>query len=193
MSKILVLTAIILRTTFFTFAGGTSDHLFVAFPTDPKKEKAFEDAAAEYMNLNEDVTIELISIPAWEYERTVLYMLDNGIPLDVIHVNTPLYIRISDRLLELTHNMMKSGYLDPNDGLYSAWFNLLASDGYFDDVSKLFQAPLRTGTTVLAYNKRMFDQAGLDYPTEEWTWNDDFLDAAKRLTRNSRTANTNGG
>lgn len=33
----------------------------------------------------------------------------------------------------------------------------------------------------LIYNKTVFDAAGVDYPTDEWTW-DDFRDAAKQLT-----------
>jgi multiple sugar transport system substrate-binding protein len=35
--------------------------------------------------------------------------------------------------------------------------------------------------TVLYYNMDMFDEAGLDYPSEGWTW-DDFLEAAIALT-----------
>src|SRR5262249_5836271 len=34
---------------------------------------------------------------------------------------------------------------------------------------------------VLYYNKDQFDQAGVDVPTAEWTW-DDFLAAAQKLT-----------
>lgn len=35
---------------------------------------------------------------------------------------------------------------------------------------------------VLYYNKTLFDKAGVNYPNENWTWKD-FLDAAKKLTR----------
>ncbi len=34
---------------------------------------------------------------------------------------------------------------------------------------------------IIHYNPRMFDEAGLDYPDPEWTW-DDFLETAKALT-----------
>lgn len=34
---------------------------------------------------------------------------------------------------------------------------------------------------VFVYNKKMFDAAGVPYPTDDWTW-DDMLDAAKKLT-----------
>jgi multiple sugar transport system substrate-binding protein len=39
-----------------------------------------------------------------------------------------------------------------------------------------------TGGVVLYYNKDMFDEAGLDYPTEDWDWND-VREAAVILTQ----------
>ena len=36
-------------------------------------------------------------------------------------------------------------------------------------------------TTAIAYNKDMFDAAGVAYPTDDWTW-DDVLAAARKLT-----------
>ncbi|GEK87942.1 extracellular solute-binding protein [Microbacterium aerolatum] len=41
--------------------------------------------------------------------------------------------------------------------------------------------PALVDNISLIYNKTVFDAAGVDYPTEEWTW-DDFRDAAKKLT-----------
>ncbi len=39
-----------------------------------------------------------------------------------------------------------------------------------------------TNGYVLFYNKTLFDEAGVGYPTMEWTW-DDFVEAAKALTK----------
>lgn len=36
-------------------------------------------------------------------------------------------------------------------------------------------------TFLLFYNQDLFDEAGVPYPTEDWTW-DDFLDACEKLT-----------
>ncbi len=41
--------------------------------------------------------------------------------------------------------------------------------------------PFASGAELLYYNKTMFDAAGLDYPTPEWTFQD-VLDAAAKLT-----------
>lgn len=41
--------------------------------------------------------------------------------------------------------------------------------------------PALVDNISLFYNKTVFDAAGVEYPTEDWTW-DDFRDAAKKLT-----------
>lgn len=45
----------------------------------------------------------------------------------------------------------------------------------------LYAGPVNWDTIVVFYNKDLFDAAGLDYPTAEWTW-DDFAAAAEALT-----------
>jgi ABC-type glycerol-3-phosphate transport system substrate-binding protein len=63
-----------------------------------------------------------------------------------------------------------------------------ASDFYpsalaaFECQGQLSGLPHEVDVNVLAYNKRLFDAAGLPYPSPEWTW-DDVLVAAQRLTR----------
>ena len=47
--------------------------------------------------------------------------------------------------------------------------------------SKIVGVPALVDNLALVYNKKLFDQAGLAYPTADWTW-DDFRAAAKKLT-----------
>ena len=42
--------------------------------------------------------------------------------------------------------------------------------------------PKDVDTVALWYNKTLFDEAGLEYPTADWTW-DDVTEAAKKLTK----------
>jgi len=46
---------------------------------------------------------------------------------------------------------------------------------------KIVGIPALVDNLALVYNKDLFDDAGLGYPSEDWTW-DDFRDAAKALT-----------
>ena len=46
---------------------------------------------------------------------------------------------------------------------------------------KVIGIPALVDNLALIYNKKLFDQAGLTYPTDSWSW-DDFRAAAKKLT-----------
>jgi len=49
---------------------------------------------------------------------------------------------------------------------------------------QLWGLPKDVNVNVLYYNKSAFDEAGLDYPNADWTW-DDLLAAAQALTKRS--------
>ncbi len=46
---------------------------------------------------------------------------------------------------------------------------------------KRYLMPLQVGVMVMFYARQPFDEAGLDYPTDDWTW-DDFVSLAEALT-----------
>lgn len=80
-----------------------------------------------------------------------------------------------DMLLDISDRIKKSNVLDmtafPKDiiEIYN-WQN------------KQFAIPKDIDTIALWYNKTMFDEAGIAYPDNTWTW-DTFRDAAKKLTK----------
>ncbi len=90
--------------------------------------------------------------------------------------------------------------------IYGSWAGELAGSGHGLDVSewvkdpkvgwdelpeasrktatvdgKVFAVPAIVGNLALIYNKKVFDDAGVAYPTDDWSW-DDFRAAAKKLT-----------
>jgi multiple sugar transport system substrate-binding protein len=78
-------------------------------------------------------------------------------------------------------------------GLLSDLSDLIARDGmdigdYYPSVYEAVQSDRRIGaipvmadTLGVYYNRDHFDQAGLPYPRENWTW-EEFVETAKRLT-----------
>ncbi len=46
----------------------------------------------------------------------------------------------------------------------------------------IYAVPRDTTSNALYYNKAMFDEAGVEYPNDDWTW-DDFLEACQKLTK----------
>ena len=136
--------------------------------------------------------IELINIPGGEYTNKLLAMIAGGTPPDVININSPLTLELDGMLVELTDKMSDLGYFDPQRGLYDGWFTMLSSDGFYNRGEALYQAPLGTGTTILAFNKRLFDEAGVAHPTADWTWEGEFLEAAKKLSEPDNQWGVNG-
>ena len=119
-------------------------------------------------------------------------MIAGGTPPDVININSPLTLELDGMLVELTDKMSDLGYFDPQRGLYPGWFTMLSSDGFYDRGEALYQAPLGTGTTILAYNQRLFDEAGVAHPSADWTREGEFLEAAKKLSEPENQWGVNG-
>lgn len=67
------------------------------------------------------------------------------------------------------------GQIEDEDGFYPALLDVFR----LDDV--LYCPPKDFSTMALQYNKDLFDAAGIEYPTADWTW-DDLKAAAEALT-----------
>lgn len=65
------------------------------------------------------------------------------------------------------------------NGIWEEALRLYAYNG------KQYEIPYDHGPIILGYNKDLFDEAGLAYPDESWTW-DTFLEAAKALTKENQ-------
>ncbi|MCL4254052.1 MAG: extracellular solute-binding protein [Anaerolineae bacterium] len=66
-------------------------------------------------------------------------------------------------------------YIEDVEGFYPALLDIFTQDGI------LYCPPKDFSTMALQYNKDLFDAAGLEYPTADWTW-DDLYEAAAALT-----------
>jgi len=102
-------------------------------------------------------------------------MLAGGEDLDVFYAKDPtMYAG-----LVLRRQIMPIDDLVERDGL-----DLSAYGGVLDNIivdGKLYGLPYRSDFWILFYNKDMFDEAGIPYPTNDWTWND-FRETALKLT-----------
>lgn len=81
----------------------------------------------------------------------------------------------NDALLDLQPYFDEAG-LDP-----TVWGTGLVDPYRWGENQDVYGAPVEWVTVATYYNKDMFDAAGLEYPTSEWTW-DDFAAAAAALT-----------
>ena len=94
------------------------------------------------------------------------------------HSNTVQLYMDNDVLLKL------NDYIDKDDAIDLS--------NYYDGIVKLYTRsdgnvyalPKDHDTIALLYNKALFDQYGVAYPTADWTW-DDMYEAAKAITEGS--------
>ena len=91
-----------------------------------------------------------------------------------MHSNVAQKYMENDQLLDLTDLIAGSDKIDLNN-YYEGIVKLYESDG------KQYAVPKDIDTIALWYNKTIFDEMGVDYPDDTWTWQD-FADAAKKLT-----------
>ena len=75
------------------------------------------------------------------------------------------------------------------DGVNLADYNGLTENFSFD--GKQYALPARTDFYVMYYNKDIFDAAGVEYPSNDWTW-EEFEETAKKLTSGEGANKTYG-
>lgn len=92
-----------------------------------------------------------------------------------MHSNEAVKYMSNDILLDITDKVNSSSKLEMDK------FPQDLKDMYTYD-GKIYAVPKDMDTIAMWYNKTMFDEAGLDYPTEDWTW-DEFYETAKKLTK----------
>ncbi len=91
-----------------------------------------------------------------------------------MHSNVAQMYMENDMLLDLTNKIAASDKVDLNN-YYQGIVNLYQSNG------KQYAVPKDIDTIALWYNKTIFDEMGVPYPDDTWTW-DDFAANAKKLT-----------
>lgn len=119
-----------------------------------------------------------ISVVKWDEYWTLLESgAQGGSMPDVfwMHSNESERYMSNDMLLDLTDKIADSSEIDPANYPEDIW-------GLYTYDDKYYAVPKDVDTIALWYNKKMFDEAGLDYPTADWTW-DDVTEAAKKLTK----------
>ena len=142
-------------------------------PTEIATHQAVADA---FMAEHPEIKVEITSEPWADYFTKMQTLWASGdasqIP-DVLFL-TPIVPYAAQGVLEnLDPYIEQSGY-----DLEDFWPGLLEYASYEGSV---YGFPRDMSAEVLYYNKDIFDEVGIEYPTDEWTW-DDLLAAAEALT-----------
>ncbi len=144
---------------------------------DPAEKQAYEALVAAFHAKQTDVKVQLTHIPGQsEYRQRLAADFAAGTPADIVLINYRRFAGFAAKgTLEPLGPYLDKSSLIKRDDFYAE------SMGAFDWNGQLTCIPQNLSSLVVYYNKNLFDQAGLDYPKDDWTW-DDFQATAKALT-----------
>ena len=147
-----------------------------AFWGSPEEKATHEAVAAAFMEEHPEIQIEIWHQPWADYFTSIQTLWTSGDSSVIPDI----------AFLSPINNYAKDGVLEPLDPyIEESGFNRedfwpgLLEYAMYDGM--VYGFPRDTGSEVLYYNKDIFDEAGVAYPDETWTW-DDLLAAAEQLT-----------
>jgi multiple sugar transport system substrate-binding protein len=147
---------------------------------DPAEKAAYETLVAAFEERRPAIDVELQHIPSQaDYRQRIGADFAAGTPADVVLINYRRYAPFAARgaLEPLGPYLDRSELISP-EAFYAE------SLGPFTWEGTLICIPQNLSSLVVYYNKDLFDQAGLPYPRDSWTW-DEFLATAQALTRDT--------
>jgi multiple sugar transport system substrate-binding protein len=138
----------------------------------------WDGVVAKFQEIHPGVEVEVQVTAFDEYLPKLLTQVAGGDAPDVVGVENTPFPQFVDRgiLMDVT-DLLET---DTTDFSKDDFFPYLLDRYTYD--GKVYGIPYDAQPFgLLYYNPALFDAAGVDYPTAEWTW-DDALDAAKKLT-----------
>ncbi|NDJ75951.1 MAG: sugar ABC transporter substrate-binding protein [Chloroflexi bacterium] len=141
------------------------------FSSDPDHIEDLAEMVALFEEANPDINVEVSSAPYADYFTLLQADFVGGDPPDVFELNYENFVSYAanDVLLDLTP------YLAEDTPYYPRALEAFQYGGIQGALPETFS------TVLLFYNKDLFDEAGVDYPTADWTW-DDAMAAGEAIT-----------
>lgn len=136
---------------------------------DGNQQEGMQALIDAYTEKNPGVKINISVTPWNEYWQVLGAAAEGGMP-DVFWMHSNNFV-----------DFAKKGLLMDCTGLYDQSKFPEGLNKVFSWEGKQLGVPKDFDTIALVYNKDLFDAAGVEYPNENWTW-DDLVDAAKKLT-----------
>lgn len=141
-----------------------------------EEKKSRETMVEAFQKAHPEIEVEHSVIPTadhvWDQKMTAA--LSAGTGPDVIQMSPDYYGLYTEYYEDLNPYVEKEG-IDLSSVITDGML-----DPYYRPDGKLEAMPLLENVFVLAYNKDMFDEFGVEYPTSDWTW-DDLAETAKKF------------
>ena len=144
---------------------------------DVAQRESMQAICDAYTAKNPDVIIE-VQVTSWnEYWTKLEAAAESNTMPDIfwMHTNQILYYSDFGMLADVTDL-----YNDVEDGYYQNHFSEISIGNAQGSDGRMYGVPKDKDNIFLVYNKEMFDDAGVAYPDETWTW-DDLVSASQTI------------
>jgi len=166
-----------------TFAPGGKGpvEVRVAFWGSPDEINIMADTVKDWQKSHPEIMVKLDHTPYRGYVDKLLTRIAGRSAPDIICTEVDLFVTFQskDVLLDLTPYVKSDPEFDLKQ-FYPEIINRFTVNG------KLYAIPRDTAPfACVYYNKKLFDEAGLSYPKDDWNM-DDLLDKARKLTKTDK-------
>jgi multiple sugar transport system substrate-binding protein len=144
----------------------------------PASNELYQEVVNEFEERYPKIKVELMNLPWSHYHRKILTMAAAGSKLDVMRLANSYFPRFVAKgaLLPLDALVQRDREAIDLDDFYIEALLGCEADGH------IYGLPVDIAGWAVYYNRRLFDEAGLPYPSKSWTWKT-FMDMARKLTR----------
>ena len=147
---------------------------FDQFSGSGDNEQFLKKMIENYEKDNPNVKIKMQSYGYNDYFTQLTTKVAGGKAADVFELNYENFVSYAKKgALMPIDDIIKSNNID------TSIYNQPALKAFNAD-GKQYGVPNSFSTVLLIYNKDLFDKAKVDYPTDDWTWND-AMNAAKKI------------
>lgn len=153
-------------------ASGDGDQVTITysnFISNGGNEENLATIVKAFEKENPDVKVEVTTLPYADYFTALQTDLAGGTVSDVFDIEFANYAAYQ-----------ANGVLAPLEGVDTGVYQASLADAYSTDGTP-YALPSSFSNVVLFYNADLFDAAGIEYPTADWTWADEQA-AAEKLT-----------
>jgi len=171
---------IIVRYIFLPYdGGGNSPVVITAVFWGTKEEKEIITGIVRiWEKSHPQIRVDLRHELPSNYTSRILTQVLGGVAPDIVFAETNAFVELYSKgiLMDLTRFVRKDDAIKQEDFFSGIW-NWFVVDGRIYGIPRDI-API----ACVYYNKQLFDEAGLPYPTDDWDYNE-FLENASRLTK----------
>jgi multiple sugar transport system substrate-binding protein len=147
---------------------------------DPAEKAAYESLVSAFKQKQSGIDVQITHIPGQtDYRKRLAADFAAGQPANIVLLN---YRRMG--------SFAAKQVIEPL-GPYLERSSLIKEADFYPETIAPFRyngalmcIPQNVSSLVVYYNKQLFDQAGLAYPGDRWSW-DEFLTTAKALTKDT--------